>query len=516
MPTVTTPALTVSEYSSRLSRALRAVGPGTVEGEVQKPRRSGGGMLWFSLTDGEATLSCKVFRGQAQTLEHTPREGDLVRVEVERPDLWPRQGKLDLIVSQIRLAGEGELLRARERLLARLRAEGLCDPARRRPLPRFPRAVGVIAGRDSDGLSDVIRALVDRWPAVHVVTSPCVVQGKSAPWALIDALARLGEHPSVDVIVMARGGGSVQDLACFDDERLCRAVFACAVPVVAAIGHTNNDPVCNHVAWPAFTPSRSAELAVPSAAELRGELRAAGERLERVPLRMQRAGERLYTAAGRLDGAAALETHTARVRESAAASRERVDGLLADRRHGVERAHGILGTTPHRAARELAARREGVPGLAAALGATDDRLERLARAVDDQAARVRVGTRRQLEDHTRDYGRATARLSREAAAGLERCAGRARGLVEDAGAGLAERARRRLDGARREAVHGAALVAARDPRRRGWLLARTAEGVPVRSATQLAPGQRVALHLHDGRAETVVESVDPESGRRTA
>ena len=215
-------------------------------------------MLWFSLTDGDGVLSCKVFRGQVRGLEHMPREGDLVQVEVERPDLWTQAGKLDLIVSQIRLAGEGELLRRRQELIERLTSEGLCDSTRWRALPRFPRAVGVIAGEGSDAMSDVVRALVDRWPGVHVVTCSASVQGKGAPRKLIDALARMEEHPLVDVVIIARGGGSVQDLVCFDDEGLCRALFACRIAVVCAIGHTDNNPVCNHVAWPAYTPSRSA------------------------------------------------------------------------------------------------------------------------------------------------------------------------------------------------------------------------------------------------------------------
>ena len=295
MQTIGTHAATVSEYASKLGHAVREVGPGVIEGEVQKPKASGSGMLWFSLTDGEATLSCKVFRGQVPGLEHAPREGDLVKVDVERPDLWPQAGKLDLIVSQVRLAGEGELLRRRQSLIARLTAEGLCDPARWRRLPRFPRAVGVIAGKGSDGMSDVIRALTDRWPAVHVLTCESVVQGKAAPRQLIDALARLQDHPLVDVIIVARGGGSVQDLACFDDKGLCRALFACAVPVVCAIGHTDNNPVCNHVAWSAFTPSRSAELVVPSAADIRRDLAVAREHLGTVPTRLALALERLDT-----------------------------------------------------------------------------------------------------------------------------------------------------------------------------------------------------------------------------
>ena len=156
-------------------------------------------------------------------------------------------------------------------------------------------------------MSDVVRALIDRWPAVHIVTCASLVQGKAAPRQLIDAIARLQDHPLVDVIVIARGGGSVQDLVCFDDEGLCRALFACEVPVVCAIGHTDNNPVCNHVAWPAFTPSRSAELVVPSAADIRREIRATEGRLAAVPQQLDLAVERIETCAERLDCAAALD-----------------------------------------------------------------------------------------------------------------------------------------------------------------------------------------------------------------
>jgi exodeoxyribonuclease VII large subunit len=412
-------ALTVTDYAARLARALRQVGGAVIEGEVQRPRRSASGILWFSLTDGEATLSCKVFRAEASRLEHVPREGDLVQVAVERPDLWPQAGRLDLIVAQVRLAGEGELLRRRRELLARLAAEGLCDPARRRPLPRFPRAVGVIAGAGSDGMSDVLRALRDRWPAVHAVTCASVVQGKAAPLAVIDALARLQEHPLVDVIVLARGGGSVHDLACFDDERLCRALFACAVPVVCAIGHTDNNPVCNHVAWAAFTPSRSAELVVPSAVELRQQIEAAGARVGAVSRRLELAGERLLACGARLERARTM----AREREQA------ITRLVADSRAALERA---------------------------------------------SARRAEL----------------LARLGERAAEGARR--------------GVAQ--------AERELRYRAGVIAAGDLRRRGWTLAATDAGEPLRSAAQLRPGMRLVLRLADGRAGALVEDVDAENG----
>ncbi len=461
--------LTVSEYAARLGRALREVGGALIEGEIQKVHATPRGMLFFDLTDGESLLSCKVFRRDAERLEHKPRHGDLVQVRVDRPDLFAERGALHLIVSQVSLAGEGELLRRRAQLLAVLAAEGLCDPARRLALPRFPRAVGVIAGQSSDGMSDVIRSLTDRWPAVHVVTCVSLVQGKAAPRQLIDALARLQDHPLVDVIIMARGGGSVQDLVCFDDERLCRALFACEVPVVCAIGHTDNNPVCNHVAWPAFTPSRSAELVVPSAAELRLGVGAASAQLRAVPRRLSDAAERMHTGVQLLDGPGLLALRAGRVRD-----------------------------------------------CAAALARTGDQLSALAGQIREYGSGLRQGTRRQLADHTRDYGGAFTRLSGEARAGADRRESRIRELVQRECALLTVSVRRRLADARRDASHRAALIAAQDFRPRGWLLASRVGGEPARSAADLSAGSRIDLHLHDGRARALVEHVNLDPGSNTA
>ena len=507
--------LTVTEYSARLGRALRAVGPAVLEGEVQKVQPRPNGMLYFDVTDGESLLSCKVFRRDATSLEHTPKHGDLIQVQVDRPDLYGARGSLSLIVSAVSLAGEGELLRRRAELLAGLTSEGLCDPARRRPLPPFPRAVGLVSGESSDGMSDVIRALTDRWPAVHIITCASLVQGKAAPRQLVDALARLQDHALVDVIVMARGGGSVEDLVCFDDEGLCRALFACEVPVVCAIGHTDNNPVCNHVTWPAFTPSRSAELVVPSAAELRRDIRAARERLDSVPQRLARAAERVDACGARLDCAAVLEARAARVRERAAEVAGALNDFLATKEQGLGQARGILAAVPHRAARELAAERETLVTAGAALAQSGGQLAGIAREVQNLAARVEQGTRRQLADHTRDYGRALSRLTREARTGLQRREARARELIGREGELLSERTHRRLADARRDASHEAALIATQDFRPRGWLLASTTTGDAARSTRDLTAGQRIHLHLHDGRAQAVVEDIHHNTGSST-
>jgi exodeoxyribonuclease VII large subunit len=523
-----TSVVSVTAYAAQIARAVRAAGGAVVEGEVQRPKATGRGMLCFDLTDGDSKLACKVFAGQVRRLEHQPRHGDLVQVVVERPDFWPAAGKLDLIAVDVRLAGEGELLRRRAELLGRLRAEGLCDEARRKPLPRFPRAVGVIAGRGSDGMADVVQALRDRFPPVHVVACPALVQGKAAPRDLIDALAHLQEHPLVDAIVIARGGGSVQDLVAFDDERLCRAIFACAKPVVAAIGHTENVPVCNHVAWAAFTPSRSAELVVPAASELRQDVGAARVALAGVAARVERLAERVGAATARGDARALLDARAATVRERAAAIGVAERAFVGDRERVVADARAVLARVPHRLptgvdvatasarldVRATAFFRDRADALAAAargLASVGGRVEVAAGDVDEHGRRLRVGTRRQLEDHERDYGRALARLGREAAAAVARALARERERLERVAGVAGERARRRLADAQRDARLAAAVVAGKDFRRLGWVLAgRAGDGAPVRGAAELRPGERVRLAFSDGRAEAVVDTTTME------
>ena len=261
--------LSVTAYAAQIQRTVKAVGSAVVEGEVQKPRKSGGGALMFDFTDGESTLKAKVLPWTLRDgITHEPSDGELVRLSISQPDFWPKAGFLTVVVDDIELAGDGELLKRRRELISRLQAEGLTDAASFPALPRFPTTIGLITGAASSGLKDVLRALKDRFPPTRVITACCQVQGARAPQAVIDALARLALDPEVEVIIVSRGGGSPRDLLAFDDERLCRAISALQTPVVAAIGHTDNIPVCNYVTHSALTPSRVAELVVPDRAAL--------------------------------------------------------------------------------------------------------------------------------------------------------------------------------------------------------------------------------------------------------
>jgi len=261
----------VSQLAGHIQRALRTVGEGWVEGEVQG-HKTIGGHTYFTLADENAVISCIIWGRSAARVGQLPADGQLVQVHYQKVDFFARKGRTSLHVDRIRLTGEGELLARKQATLDKLTADGLVARARR-PLPAYPRRIGLIAARDSDAKHDVISALRERWPAVNIVFRAAFVEGVRAVDSVIGALGHLQDIDAVDVIIVARGGGGVRDLIAFDDERLCRAVFACDIPVVTSIGHTPQRPNCDHVAAAyADVPVLTAELVVPSATQLRAEL----------------------------------------------------------------------------------------------------------------------------------------------------------------------------------------------------------------------------------------------------
>jgi exodeoxyribonuclease VII large subunit len=315
-------ALTVAQVAGRIDGALRRLGGGWIEGEVSaiSVHRSSG-HVYLTLADESASLDACIWRGRVSRCEPLPTQGDLVQAHYERVDFYAPRGATKLIVDHIRPTGDGELLRRRAETLRRLQADGLCDPDRRKPLLAFPRRVGVIAARN-DANIDVIQALRRRFPPQDIVFCPASVQGVHAVGSVIDSLGRLQATERVDVIVLARGGGSIADLLAFDDERLCRAIFACALPVITSIGHTKDRPNCDHVAAAfAPVPAKAAELAIRySATELLDELdrnRVALARvLDRPRLMVERMGELLQSSRTRvtrkrLDLIAALDRRSA-------------------------------------------------------------------------------------------------------------------------------------------------------------------------------------------------------------
>ena len=367
-------AVSVAQVAGRIDGALRRLGEGWIEGEVTQINvHRSSGHVYLTLADETASLDACIWKGRAARCLPLPTQGDLVQAHYERISFYAPRGATKLVLDHIRPTGDGELLRRRAETLRRLRADGLCDPERRKPLPAFPRKVGVVAARN-DANIDVIQALRKRYPPQDVVFCAASVQGVHAVGSIIDALGRLQSIDGVDVIVVARGGGSTADLLAFDDERLCRAVFACAVPVITSIGHTKDRPNCDHVAAAcAPVPAKAAELAIRhSAADLLDELdrhRVALARvLDRPKLMVERMGELLQASRSRvtrkrLDLLAALD------RRSGEAMRELRRRLLSQR-EAVDRDASRI---PPAAERALARHAERVTALGAVIDAKDFR-----------------------------------------------------------------------------------------------------------------------------------------------
>jgi len=366
--------LSVAQLAGRVGAALRGLGDGWVEGEVtQINLHRGSGHVYLTIADESASLDACIWKGRAERCRPLPSQGELVQAHFERVDFYAPRGSTKLIVDRLEPTGEGELLRRRAETLRQLQADGLCDPDRRKPLPAFPRRVGVIAARN-DANVDVIQALRKRFPPQDILFCAASVQGVHAVGSVIDALGRLQSLPDVDVIVIARGGGSTADLVAFDDERLCRAIFACAKPVITSIGHTKDRPNCDHVAAAfAPVPAKAAELALRhSAADLVQELDRNRAELARVLDRPRESVERmgaLLAASGsrvtrkRLDLIAALD------RRSAEALRE-LRRRLTVRREAMQADSKRLGPA---AARLLMRQAERLHAVGAVIEAKDFR-----------------------------------------------------------------------------------------------------------------------------------------------
>jgi len=366
--------LSVAQLAARVGSALRGLGDGWVEGEVtQVNLHRSSGHVYLTIADESASLDACIWKGRVELCQPLPAQGELVQAHYERVDFYAPRGSTKLIVDRIRPTGEGELLRRRAETLRRLQAEGLCDPDRRKPLPAFPRRVGVIAAR-GDANVDVIQALRKRFPPQDVVFCAASVQGVHAVGSVIDALGRLQALDGVDVIVIARGGGSTADLVAFDDERLCRAIFACAKPVITSIGHTKDRPNCDCVAAAsAPVPAKAAELAIShSAAEVLQQLDRHRTLLARVLDRPRETVERLggmlaaskaRVARKQMDLLAALD------RRSAEALRE-LRRRLTLQREAIAADSARLGPS---AARLLTRQSERLNALGAVIDAKDFR-----------------------------------------------------------------------------------------------------------------------------------------------
>ena len=275
-------ALTVSQLTFRLKQAIEGrFGNVTVEGEVLSSRRVGSGHLYFTLRDQQASPPCVMWRSTLQRLGGPPIEDGMRLTAVGDVQVYPPHGRYQLVVSQVQTAGAGDLLARIEALKRTLSAEGLFDASRKHALPSLPRRIGLVTAVPSAALHDVLETLRTRYP-VSVLVVPAAVQGPDAPGDLVRAIRALGQRDDVDVILITRGGGSLEDLLAFSDERVVRAIAASPKPVISAVGHEIDTPLSDFAADArAKTPTAAGELLVPRRDDLRLQVAALQQRLVR-------------------------------------------------------------------------------------------------------------------------------------------------------------------------------------------------------------------------------------------
>lgn len=418
-----------------------------VEGELGNVSRPSSGHLYFTLKDARAQVRAAMFKPKSQWLKFVPREG--LRVLVRgRLTLYEARGDYQLILDHMEEAGEGALRRAYDELKARLEAEGLFDPARKRPLPAHVRRLAVITSPSGAAVRDVLSVLARRFPLLEVELLPALVQGDTAAAQITSLLRAADASGRYDVILLTRGGGSLEDLWAFNDEQLARSIAACGTPVVSAVGHETDFSLSDFAAdLRAPTPSVAAELLVPDQRDLALHLRRLAQRLNQLQ------AHTLGQAMQRADRAA--------LRLQARSPQARL-GLL---RHRQEAALARLNA----AWRQKQERRQARLAHSAAILRTTQPQRRLAALAEKLAALA---------------PRAQAAMGRR----LQRDALRLRGIARSL-----------------EAVSPLATVA------RGYsILTRSDDGALVRSAAQVQPGDRLQARLADGSVQLRVDGAFPQ------
>lgn len=244
-----------------------------VEGEISTYTVPGSGHAYFSIKDDRSVLSCIMWRSARSRQRHHPAVGDQVVVHGS-VTVYEAQGRYQLSADVIHPAGAGVIQLRLEQLRQKLESEGLFDPSRKRPLPEFPTRIGVVTSSTGAVWHDIQQVIGRRYPLVELVLAPAIVQGDQAPESIVQSLAALQQEAGIDLVIVARGGGSAEDLGGFNDERVARAIFSSRLPIVTAIGHETDTTIADHVAdLRAPTPSAAAEMVVPDMVELGDEIR---------------------------------------------------------------------------------------------------------------------------------------------------------------------------------------------------------------------------------------------------
>ena len=328
----------ITRHIKSLIEGDESLGDLWINGEVSNFSRASSGHCYFTLKDAEAEIRCVMWRNRVSQLYRLPQQGDLVDAH-GYVSVYERGGAYQFYVDILYQHEDiGDRWRAFLELKERLEAEGVFDEGRKRPLPEWPRRIGVVTSPTGAALRDILRVLAERYPLIEVVVSPSLVQGAEAPLSLVRAIEELNRLPDIDVMIVARGGGSMEDLWAFNDERVARAVAASRVPVVSGVGHETDFTIIDFVAdLRAATPSIAAAAVVPDAGELRGQIEAMKQRL----------GELIRGEIDRRREGVRQSAHLLRLhdpRRVLGERRQRLDELLRRGKMALERTLGLRRT----------------------------------------------------------------------------------------------------------------------------------------------------------------------------
>ncbi len=365
--------LTVAELNQAAREAIEQALPALwVAGEISNFRRYDSGHCYFVLKDAQAQVRCVMFRHRASLLGWQPTDGSEVELRAV-PSLYEARGDFQLNVETMRRAGLGALFAAFERLKAKLSAEGLFAAERKRPLPSFPCTVGIVTSTSAAALRDMLTTLRRRAPGVHVIVYPALVQGEDAGRQIARAIALAGERAECEVLIVGRGGGSIEDLWSFNEEVVARALAASPIPTVSAVGHETDFTIADFVADArATTPTAAAVMVVPDAARLHEQLQAQAAALGRAQWRLLE--QRMQT----LDHLSRRLTHPgARARDQAVALGHLQHRLAQAQARLLDAAVGRAGHVASRLARvrpDAAAKAAELARLAARLSSAGSRL----------------------------------------------------------------------------------------------------------------------------------------------
>ncbi len=284
----------LNEHIKQLMDADPMLNRVSVKGELSNYKIYPSGHHYFTMKDGNSSLRCVMFRSSASRLRFRPESGMSVTA-AGRVSVFPRDGAYQLYVNELMPEGAGDLQVAFEQLKAKLAAEGLFDPAHKKPLPAFPRRIAVITSGAGAAVHDIIRVLGKRWPLAKILILPVRVQGAEAPPEIVGAIRYANRYRVADLIITGRGGGSMEDLWAFNDERVARAIYESEMPVISAVGHEPDVTIADYVAdRRAATPSNAAEIAGPDMEEVAAYVAQAGIRLQQaMAVKLDRLSRRL-------------------------------------------------------------------------------------------------------------------------------------------------------------------------------------------------------------------------------